>query len=1170
VAADPPEAVAFDERRLRSVLAQLTRGLIVLHQARKVHRDIKPSNILVTREGRVVLLDFGLVTEAVSRDELNDHESNAHVVGTVAYMSPEQAAAQPVGPETDWYSVGVLLYEALTGRVPFIGTAVQILMDKQVKEPPPPSALTPNVPPDLDRLCRELLSFDPRRRPSGVELLRRLGAQAGPTEVSRVTTVSHQTPFIGRTEEQAQLRAAFERTRPPLSRAVTVFVHGDSGVGKSTLVRRFTEGLLADDPQTVVLSGRCYESESVPYKAFDGVIDALSRFITRLPPADAAALLPARVALLAQVFPVLRRVEVIAQAPRSQSPGTSSSLDPQELRGRVFASLRELLLRLAERRPVVLVIDDFQWADADSITLLRDVMRPPDAPALMLLATVSTSSTEVLTCLDPDRSPERREPTRSGVIAASTSSPTMPFDASALTGPADASLVGESDVTQIYLQSLPKGQAVQLATLLLDRARVDNLSPLTIAKEAGGHPLFIDELVRYMATHTDTLEGRVPSAFRLEEALWSRISGLDLATRELLEVTAVAGSPISQEIASRAAGMTSSDFAKKVALLRISHFVRTTGIRKSDFIEPYHDRIRAAVLGHVTGQMRKSYHRRLALALETSHQADPEALAIHWQGAGEAAAAIHYATLAAQQASSAFAFDRAARLYRLAIELTPVGSSQTQPLRAQLGAALSDAGRGAEAADALLAATDGANAAEALDLQRRAAEQFLRCGRLDDGLAVLSTVLNVAGMKLASSPRAALISLLYRRAQVAIGGLRFKERDPSEVSSKDRTIIDTCWSVALGLSLVDPIQGADFQARHLLLALDAREPYRIARAFAMEVVYCATMGQSMRRRGERLLALGRSLCARLDNPHASGLLQWSEGVMGYLSGQWRTGFEYSSGAEEVFRNQCRGVAWELASARAFSLWSLYYLGRIEEISRRVPVLLKEALDRGDFYDATNLRASHTNVVWLAADQPKEARRHVVESIQQWSPRGFHLQHYFDFHAQGQIDLYCGRWGDALRGVADVWTRFETSLLTRIQGVRIEAWFLRARALLGVAQGASDSRRKELLLAARSDARRIAREGRVSSHGFASMIEAAAASLCGEQERAAQLLRAAIDGFDAEGMQLFSAACRVRLGSLIGGNEGRELEARGLGVISQQGIRAPSRYLQVLAPGYVEP
>ena len=268
-----------------------------LHAQGRLHRDIKPSNVLVTRQGRVVLLDFGLSTDVDARAD--PETTDGHIVGTATYMAPEQAAGCPVTAASDWYAVGVMLYRALTGRLPHEGKVLEILMEKQRTDPAPSVGAVARMFPKNSTDCAWICSSETRTnahraRKSSVDL----GGMAG--EASRMA--AQRRLFVGREPQLAALSAAFKDVCQ--GRTVTVFVHGRSGVGKSSLIQRFLEGLFERD-EAVILAGRCYEQESVAYKAVDTLIDALSRYLRRLSRREADALMPRDVSTLAQVFPVL-------------------------------------------------------------------------------------------------------------------------------------------------------------------------------------------------------------------------------------------------------------------------------------------------------------------------------------------------------------------------------------------------------------------------------------------------------------------------------------------------------------------------------------------------------------------------------------------------------------------------------------------------------------------------------------------------------------------------------------------------------------------------------------------------------------------------------------------------------------------------------------------------
>jgi hypothetical protein len=1092
----------FHEARLRAALQQLALGLFALHAANKVHRDIKPSNVLVSQQGRVVLLDFGLAIDVIGRD----HQPDEHVVGTVLYMAPEQAAGRQVGSPADWYAMGVVLYEALTGQVPLYGPAMEVLLKKQHVEPAPPRTINPHTPADLDSLCMDLLRFNPSARPTGDQVLQRLGCHTlDSTPATSIRSFSGSAYFVGRDRELGELRKHYDAAR---TSAQIVALYGESGVGKSALVRRFIAKLTERDPEAVVLSGTCYERESVPFKAVDGLIDSLSQYMRRLPEADAAALLPRRASLLADVFPVLQRVEAFAIAPRRRVG--EEVPDPRELRNRVFVALRELLGRVADRRPLVLVIDDLQWADADSFALLFEVMCVHDAPALLLIATVRTAT-------EDERAPE---------------------------------LLPGTNVIRVERLSPPEGR--ELAQTLLRNARLPaGITAEHIAREAAGHPLYIDELIRHASATGSSSE----TPLQLDDALWARILQLGPVARRVLELVCLSASRLVQQTAARAAGIEFGEFTKHVAILRIAHLLRTTGVRSSDAVEPYHGRVRGAVLAHLGIETSTAHHRRIALALETSGQSDPEALAAHWREAGETEKANHFAMLAAEKAEKALAFDRAVRFYQLALQSMDA-AEQPKALRLRLADALANAGRGGEAGEAYLVAAEGSEPSVGLELRRRAAEQLLISGHIDRGLAILRDVLAAVGMKMAETPRRAVLSLLTTRAKLKLRGLRFRERSEAQIASEELTRADVCWSAGISLALVDSLRGADFHARSLLLSLRAGEPYRIARALAMgSAAEALSSGEKGAKRADRLAREATVLANRVGKPHAQGLVKLMTGISAFLQGQWRIARDNAEAAGAIFRECCTGVAWELDNASLYPLWSRIFLGELSDLGTQASELLANARLRGDLYLETNLRTRVLNMSWLAVDRPDRARIEVDQGIKHWSQEGFHLQDYFALQSLVEIDLYAGAIEQAQDRIEQAWPKLSRSDFFLVQMMRIEMRYLRARCALAAAT-TDPARAAKNLASAQELARALDGERARWATPLAQLIRGMVFRIRDQHDEATTALASARAGFEQVEMGLHATCVRWRMGELFDADEWME----------RQKIANPARMADLIAPG----
>lgn len=1102
----------YDEGRLRGALRQLSRGLRALHAAGKLHRDIKPQNVLVTDTGRVVILDFGMVKELAGSDAVSGRDS---FVGTPQYMAPEQAVEgeAAVGEPADWYSVGVMLYQVLCGGFPIDGrSAIQILLRKQVAEKPPDEAFPEGTPDDLREVCQRLLEREPQRRPRADEILAILGGEPG-SPAPRVARrdARRDGPFVGRTRELAELRGALQRTQRTGEMQV-VDVTGASGIGKTELVNVFLEEL-ADRPDVWVLRGRCYENESVPYKALDGVIDSLVDKLQVLADAKLDAMLDGDLAALARVFGVFTNLGAV----RDVAAANPSSLDSPEVRKSAFETLRGLIRSVCDVATPVVVIDDVQWGDLDSADALAELLRPP-APPMLIVTTFRTD--------DRGRSPfltryEEVLAERDGVSHA-----------------------------RVELGELSGEDASELARKL---AGEDDETIARIVSEAKGSPYFIDELARFRA------EGS--RARTLDEAIEDRMKALDESARRFLEVIALAGRPLDVRVIREVTGAR-IELPHVMARLRNERLVRVrTGVG-NDAVETYHDRIRETVRDRLPAERRRRAHLKLAHVLQRETPDDPEMLAMHFREGGNLEQAAVFSGRAADAALEALAFDRAAAGYREALELGTWEDDQRRQMLVKLGQAQSSLGRGNEAAEAFIRAAVLAEPIQGIELRRRAGEQLLRAGQLERGLGLLYEVLADLDVRPPRSEFGLNLSLGWLTLRNWLRGNRYEVSD-EPLEEIDAIRIDTCWSAANLLGTIDVKRGALFQMLNLRQSLDSGDPVRISRTLALQSVHLSGRA-STRGQAAEVLDEAMDLAQEVDDVFvAEAFVDFSRGMVEYMSGEMREAQRWFAEVGGRLAGRRSEFVWELGLIRLYELYTLYFLGEIEEYVARVPRMLEETRRRDDLLGWTAV-SIWDHLRHLVADDPDTAEEVLEDATHAWTSSAWHVQHYWALQAFVRIALYRGEPESGLERIEALWGEARRGFLLHYDLTRCIAFDFRARARLATADR-NPERRAEMLRLVGKDIRELDKMSMDFARGPTTLLKAQRAHLVGDEARRDELLARAEAQYSSGGAEAAVAAVRMRLGEALGPRRGGDLQKRSLDWARRKGIVDPRRFLSIIAP-----
>ena len=532
------------------VIGQAARALAAAHAAGVVHRDVKPQNIMVRPDGIVKVLDFGLARHvpanggALSKSNGRDTDPGARV-GTMLYMSPEQARADPVNSASDVFSLGLVMYELITGQNPFSADSDFGVLHAIVSRTPfPPSRLNPEVSAPLEGLILRMLAKDSHLRPTAMEVEATLTQLAAvlPGNAGSQRNGSRKPPTVGRQQEIAALCAGFEEAAT--ERGLFLCVTGEPGLGKTTLVEDFLDELAASARDWSLARGRCSE-RLAGAEAYLPFLEALDCLLCGNNGASAAQAMK----ILAPTWYVQLAPLAADDPTRARVPAEAKDVS-QERRKR---ELGVFLHEVSRQRPLVMFLDDVHWADPSSVDLLAYL--GSRCAGLRLLLVLTYRPSELLRSQHPF-------------------------------GPVKLELQGRGVCREITLPFLSQADLNNyLALAFAGHQFPDDFAAILHARTEG-NPLFMVDLLRYLRDRgvivqnngywslvraLPDLQGELPESVR--GMIQRKVEQLSPADRQLLMAASVQGPEFDSAVVAQVLGREPADVEERLDALQRIHFI---------------------------------------------------------------------------------------------------------------------------------------------------------------------------------------------------------------------------------------------------------------------------------------------------------------------------------------------------------------------------------------------------------------------------------------------------------------------------------------------------------------------------------------------------------------------------------------------------------------------